>query len=100
MLAPDSHAAPGGRVSEEGIAANVSLCIRFGAAWLSGQSLVEEEGEVADAALADMARAQLWQWIHHPKGVVCDGRNITAALVDTLIEHELKRLLGSHSSSP
>ncbi|MEE8527073.1 MAG: hypothetical protein V3S70_00750 [Gammaproteobacteria bacterium] len=87
---------PGGRVSEEGIAANVSLCIRFGAAWLSGQSLVEAEGEVADAALADMARAQLWQWIHHPKGVVCDGRNITAILVDTLIEHELKRLLGLH----
>ena len=57
---------------------------------------MEAEGEVADAALADMARAQLWQWIHHPKGVVCDGRNITATLVDTLIEHELKRLLGLH----
>ncbi len=87
---------PGGRISEQGVMANVSLCIRFGAAWLTGQSLVEEAGEVADAALADMARAQLWQWIHHPKGVLCDGRTITADLVDALIEEELKRLLGLH----
>ncbi len=30
-----------------------------------------------DAATAEISRAQIWQWIRHPYGVLEDGRNIT-----------------------
>jgi malate synthase len=42
-----------------------------------------------DAATAEIARAQLWQWIHHPKGVLNDGRKVTAALIRQIIQEEL-----------
>jgi malate synthase len=42
-----------------------------------------------DAATAEISRAQLWQWIHHPKGVLSDGRKVTLDLCRQLQEEEL-----------
>ena len=42
-----------------------------------------------DAATAEISRSQVWQWIRSPKGVLDDGRKVTAELVRRLIAEEL-----------
>jgi len=48
-----------------------------------------------DAATAEISRAQIWQWIRHPKGVLDDGRRVTAELFRSLLEEERVRLNGA-----
>ena len=42
-----------------------------------------------DAATAEISRAQVWQWIRHPKGILEDGRKITEELFHQIKEEEL-----------
>ncbi len=37
-----------------------------------------------DAATAEIARAQVWQWIHHPGGVLDDGRRTSREMIRSL----------------
>ena len=46
-------------------------------------------GLMEDAATAEIARSQVWQWLRHPGGVLDDGRRITTALVRGLLADEL-----------
>ncbi|GAA5512879.1 malate synthase A [Deinococcus carri] len=34
-------------------------------AWLAGQGVIVRKNRVEDTATAELARAQLWQWVHH-----------------------------------
>src|SRR5262249_51538652 len=45
-----------------------------------------------DAATAEISRAQVWQWIHHDKGVLDDGRKVTTELFHALMRDELAKL--------
>jgi malate synthase len=45
-----------------------------------------------DAATAEISRAQIWQWIRHPKGRFADGTKITAPLVEQVLSDELNTL--------
>src|SRR5690625_7499537 len=45
-----------------------------------------------DAATAEISRAQLWQWVRYPKGILDDGREITFELVDTIEKEELQHI--------
>ncbi|MBX6396605.1 MAG: malate synthase A, partial [Alicyclobacillaceae bacterium] len=45
-----------------------------------------------DAATAEIARAQVWQWIHHPKGVLDDGRKVTVELFQQILAEELEKI--------
>jgi malate synthase len=45
-----------------------------------------------DAATAEISRAQVWQWIRHPGGVLEDGRKVTATMFRDLLAAEQKRL--------
>jgi malate synthase len=44
-----------------------------------------------DAATAEIARAQLWQWIRHPGGVLDDGRRITTEMFRRALSQELRK---------
>jgi malate synthase len=61
------------------------------ASWLSGNGCVPIFNLMEDAATAEISRAQIWQWIRHPRGRFADGRRIYAALV----EHELRAELAA-----
>jgi malate synthase len=53
-----------------------------------------------DAATCEISRTQIWQWIHHPRGKLADGRKITAALFRTIMDEELAKIradLGSEA---
>jgi malate synthase len=89
----DLLAHPVGRRTEEGLLQNVRVGLRYLTAWLSGEGCVSIDHLMEDAATAEIARSQLWQWIHH--GVQLEGgRVVTSSWVQTLIDEELVRLEG------
>jgi malate synthase len=45
-----------------------------------------------DVATAEIARAQIWQWIRYPKGILEDGRNITLELFSEGVAQELEQI--------
>ena len=59
-----------GSISTGGFNGNVEVCVRYLAAWLDGNGCVPIHGMMEDAATAEIARAQLWQWLHFDS----DGR--------------------------
>ena len=56
---------PRGTIARAGFDDNVEVCVRYLAAWLAGTGCVPIRGLMEDAATAEIARAQLWQWLHH-----------------------------------
>ncbi len=59
-----------GTITQAGFYGNVEVCVRYLAAWLDGNGCVPIHGMMEDAATAEIARVQLWQWLHFPD----DGR--------------------------
>ena len=45
-----------------------------------------------DAATVEISRAQIWEWIHHPKGILEDGRKVTIKLFRELASDELEKI--------
>ena len=76
------------RVSEVALRTNVSVALRYIAAWLGGRGAVALDGLMEDAATAEICRAQLWQWI--AKGTPTDyGVPVSAGLVTRMLREEL-----------
>ena len=53
-----------GTITRAGFDGNVEVCVRYLAAWLDGNGCVPIHWLMEDAATAEIARAQLWQWLH------------------------------------
>ena len=56
---------PGGQITEAGVRGNISVALQYLAAWLGGSGAVAINNLMEDAATAEIARSQLWQWIRH-----------------------------------
>jgi malate synthase len=88
-------AVPEGRITDQGVRGNVSVAIQYLAAWLAGSGAVAINNLMEDAATAEIARAQLWQWIRH--GVrTAEGSVVTLATVRDLIRSETAALKDDH----
>ncbi|HLT56462.1 MAG TPA: malate synthase A, partial [Bacillota bacterium] len=83
---------PQGEITEEGLRTNISVGIQYIAAWLKGRGAVPINHLMEDAATAEISRAQVWQWIRHPKGILNDGRKVTLDLAEAVIMEELQKL--------
>jgi malate synthase len=83
---------PRGRITEQGLRDNIGVAVRYMSAWLSGNGCVPINHLMEDAATAEISRAQLWQWIHHPTGILDEGRNITAELFRGLLREGLGKI--------
>nr|WP_238546088.1 malate synthase A [Tumebacillus flagellatus] len=94
VTAADLLEVPTGTITEEGVRTNIRVGVQYIAAWLQGSGAVPLYHLMEDAATAEISRAQLWQWIRHPQGVLEDGRPITAQWVSELIDEELAALTG------
>ena len=81
VSAGDLVAPAQGTITEAGVRGNIRVAIEYLAAWLSGQGCVPIRHLMEDAATAEIARAQLWQWMRHEAGTLDDGRAIDAKLV-------------------
>lgn len=81
---------PQGDITLDGVCSNVKVALDYTAAWLAGRGCVPLNHLMEDAATAEIARAQLWQWVHHANGVCRNGQRITESLVSSYIEHVLR----------
>jgi len=81
-----------GSITEAGVRGNIDVAIRYMAAWLSGQGCVPINHLMEDAATAEIARAQIWQWIRHPAGQLDDGRAIDHALIENFHGEALRSI--------
>ena len=83
---------PKGAITEAGLRTNIRVGIQYLEAWLGGQGCVPLYHLMEDAATAEISRTQVWQWVHHPRGILADGRKVTVALVCQLIQEELEQI--------
>ena len=81
-----------GKITEAGLRDNISIGVRYMAAWLGGNGCVPLNNLMEDAATAEISRAQVWQWVHHETGVLDEGRNVTYELFKTLLGEELEKI--------
>jgi malate synthase len=82
---------PGGRVTDEGLRSNVSVALQYLEAWLRGSGAVAINNMMEDTATAEIARAQLWQWIRHAVRTE-RGEPVTLDRVRALLKEETARL--------
>ncbi|NGP54723.1 malate synthase A [Thioalkalivibrio sp. XN8] len=92
VTAADLLRMPEGEITEAGLRSNISVGIQYMAAWLGGNGCVPLYNLMEDAATAEIARAQIWQWIKHPQGVLDDGRKVTFALYEKLRDEEMAKI--------
>src|SRR4051812_28429866 len=83
---------PEAPITEAGLRMNINVGIHYLGAWLAGNGCVPIHNLMEDAATAEISRSQVWQWIRSPKGVLEDGRRITAELVKSLVPEELAKI--------
>jgi malate synthase len=87
---------PGGTVTLEGLADNVSVGLQYVEAWLGGRGAVAINNLMEDAATAEISRSQVWQWVAHG-ATAADGTTITAELVEAELAAEERRLVAAGS---
>jgi malate synthase len=87
---------PGGTVTRAGVVNNVSVAIQYLDSWLRGSGAVAIYNLMEDAATAEIARAQLWQWIRRGARLE-DGTSVTAELYAAVRDAEVARLGGPSS---
>jgi malate synthase len=83
---------PGGKITEAGLRLNINVAILYLESWLRGNGAVAIYNLMEDAATAEISRAQVWQWIHSPNGILDDGRKITLELYRQLLPEELDKI--------
>jgi malate synthase len=86
-------------ITEVGLRMNINVGIHYLGSWLAGNGCVPIHNLMEDAATAEISRSQVWQWIRSPKGVLEDGRKVTAEMVKALIPEELTKVKASVSST-
>ncbi len=92
VTAADLLAVPGGTITEAGLRNNISVSLQYLESWLRGTGCVPINNLMEDAATVEIARSQIWQWIHHPRGILNDGRKVTIELFRELADDELAKL--------
>ncbi len=85
-----------GRVTEEGVWGNLSVAIEYLAQWLSGRGAVPIRNLMEDAATAEIARMQIWQWRRHgtPVALKSGGtRVLDDSWIAALVQQEISAVL-------
>jgi len=84
---------PGGRISETGLRGNISVALQYLTAWLGGSGAVAINNLMEDAATAEIARSQLWQWIRH-RATTDSGEPVTVERCRKILREEQDHLAG------
>jgi malate synthase len=92
-------AVPDGRVTRQGVRANVDVSLQYLDAWLRGAGAVAIHNLMEDAATAEISRAQLWQWIRHG-AELAEGGRMTRALYEEVRARELAALEAVRGQAP
>ena len=79
-------------ITEVGLRYNINVGIHYLGSWLAGNGCVPIHNLMEDAATAEISRSQVWQWVRSPKGLLDDGRKVTADMVRAMIPEELAKV--------
>jgi malate synthase len=91
-----------GEITEAGLRNDVSVGLQYLASWLAGNGAVAIFNLMEDAATAEIARSQVWQWLHNDIALA-DGPTVTRDLVERIIAEELDKIrtqLGAGYDAP
>ena len=77
--------------TEVGAREAIRVGVQYLAAWIGGRGAVPLYGLMEDAATAEIARSQLWQWIHN-RTELDTGDKVTPELVGDVVAEEYERL--------
>jgi malate synthase len=90
---------PEGNITMDGFRNNISVGVQYLAAWLAGRGAVPVFNLMEDTATAEISRAQVWQWIHHERGILEDGTEVTEDLFREVLDEELEKIK-THIAGP
>ena len=83
---------PGATVTMPGLQGNIAVALRYLLGWLGGRGAVTIDGLMEDLATAEIARSQVWQWLH--QGVVlADGTVVGEGLVQAVMDEAVRALV-------
>lgn len=91
VSAADLLTMPEGDITDAGLRNNIKVGIQYVEAWLNGNGCVPLYNLMEDAATAEISRSQVWQWLHHG-ACLSDGRKITPALIEEVLEDEMRAI--------
>jgi malate synthase len=87
------------RVTPDGLRGNLAVALGYIAAWLGGTGAVALNNLMEDTATAEIARAQVWQWLHTGTRMV-DGTPVTRERIQQILEEECDRLWPTSADRP
>ncbi len=91
ITAADLLEVPEGAITEAGLRNNISVSLQYLASWLDGNGCVPIFNLMEDAATAEIARTQIWQWIHH-RAKFEDDTPVTESLFEQYQAEELDKI--------
>jgi len=80
-----------GDITEEGLRSDVNVGIQYISSWLRGNGAAGIYGLMEDAATAEIARSQVWQWLRHGAELT-NGVKVTPELVKRFETLELEKI--------
>ncbi len=80
---------PPGPITAGGVHRNTRVAFLYLESWLQGLGCVPIDHLMEDAATAEIARSELWHWIHHGC-LLDDGRPVGAALFRECLAQEVR----------
>jgi malate synthase len=81
-----------GEITEAGLRNNISVGLQYLASWLNGSGAVAIFNLMEDAATAEIARSQVWQWLHNDVTLDDTGEKVSQDLVARIIDEELAKV--------
>ncbi|PWT83186.1 MAG: malate synthase A [Acidobacteria bacterium] len=82
---------PDGEITAQGLRNNVSVALQYLESWLRGVGAVAIFNLMEDAATAEIARSQIWQWLKYGASLK-DGPSVTRELVAAIATEELSKV--------
>ncbi len=80
-----------GEITEDGLRNDVSVGLQYLEAWLRGNGAVAIFNLMEDAATAEIARSQIWQWVHND-AALSNAEQVTPDLVRRIADEELEKI--------
>ncbi|KGG50655.1 malate synthase [Mitosporidium daphniae] len=78
---------PGSEVTLSGVKDNIAVCLLYMESWLNGSGCIPINHLMEDAATAEIARTQLWQWLRHSVSVKLSSNSCARLTKDLLMQY-------------
>ena len=80
-----------GECTESGLRTAIRTAVHYIGEWLVGIGAVAIDDHLEDTAMAEVCRAQLWQWLHH-EVELSNGHPLDEQLLRRILEEEMANL--------